>query len=150
VDSWARLPGTRPDGSIDPAVLKAWVDDARKLCAATDRIEICDVKLGEQLACAPADPDGVWPCEGVRDVIEAVPTDEILRGFQVGVANQRGVVTKSMTEGGEQERAIAKKYADHANKIKVSWPRTALALRRLAESYEFQAKREDERVEGRD
>ena len=55
-----------------------------------------------------------------------------------------------MTEGGEQERELAKKYSEFANRVKVSWPRTALALRRLAEQYESDAKREDERVEGRD
>ena len=150
LDSWIGIPGSRPDGSIDASVLKTWIEDARKLCAASDRIEICDIMLGDQLSCAPADPDGVWPCEAVRDVMELVPTDEILRGFDVGVSNQRGVFTKSMTDGGEQERELARKYAEYANKVKVAWPRTALALRRLAEGYEFQAKREDERVEGRD
>ena len=150
LDSWTVIPGQRPDGSVDAAVLASWVDDARKLCAASDRIEICDVTIGEQLSCAPADPDGIWPCEAVRDILESVPTDEILRGFDVGVANQRGAHWKSMTEGGEQERVIAKNYFDFANKVKFKWPRTALALRRIAESYESQAKREDERVEARD
>lgn len=150
LDSWSGIPGRRPDGSIDASVLKDWVEEARKLCAASDRIEICDVMIGDQLSYAPADPDGLWPCEAVRDIFELVPTDEILRGFDVGVSNQRGVVSKSMTEGGEQERQLAKKYGELASKVKVSWPRTALALRRLAEQYESHAKREDERAEARD
>jgi hypothetical protein len=149
LDSWTGIPGSRPDGSIDSSILKGWVDDARKLCAASDRIEICDVMLGDQMSCAPSDSDGTWPCEAVRDVLESVPTEEILRGFEVGVANQRGAHWKSMTDGGEQERELAKKYIEYASKVKVAWPRTALALRRLAERYESEAKREDERVEGR-
>ena len=148
--SWTGIPGSRPDGSIDASVLKAWIEDARKLCTASDRIEICDVMLGDQLSCAPADPDGTWPCEAVREILESVPTDEILRGFEVGVANQRGAHWKSMTEGGEKERELAIKYAEYANKVKVTWPRTALTLRHIAERYESDAKREDERVEGRD
>jgi hypothetical protein len=150
LDSWTGIPGQRPDGSIDAAVLMAWVDDVRKLCTASDRIEICDVKIGEQLTYAPADPDGTWPCEAIREVIEWVPTDEILRGFDVGVSNQRGTHWKSITEGGEQERELARKYFGFADKLRLKWPRTALALRRIAESYELQAKREDERVEARD
>jgi hypothetical protein len=150
LDSWVGIPGRRPDGSIDAAVLRGWVDDVRKLCAASDRIEICDVMLGDQLSCAPADSNGTWPCEAVREILEALPTDQILRGFDCGVANQRGTYSKSITEGGEQERALAKKYAAHADKCRIRWPRTALALRRIAESYEYQAKREDERAEGRD
>lgn len=51
----------------------------------------------------------------VREILELVPTEEILRGFAVGVSNQRGVVSKSMTEGGEQERELVKKYAELAN-----------------------------------
>jgi len=148
--SWTGIPGQRPDGSVDATVLMAWVDDARKLGTASDRIEICDVKIGEQLSCAPADPDGSWPCEPVREVFESVPTDEILRGFDVGVANQRGTHWKSITEGGEQERELARKYFGFADKLRLKWPRTALALRRIAESYKLQAKREDERVETRD
>jgi len=150
LESWAGIPGTRPDGSIDLSVLKVWVEDVRKLCTASDRLEVCDLKIGEQLAFAPADKDGTWPCEAVREILEFVPTDQILRGFDCAVSNKRGSYTKSMNEGGEQERALAKKYSDYANKCKVSWPRTALALRRLAESYEAQAKQEDESVEGRD
>ncbi len=150
LDSWIGIPGTRPDGSIDSTVLKTWVSEARKLCAASKRIEVCDLMIGEQVSCAPADPDGTWPCESVRDILESVPSEEILRGFDCGVANQRGTYTKSMTEGGEQERELARKYQTHADKCKVSWPRTALALRRLAQSYESQAKREDERAEARD
>jgi hypothetical protein len=150
LDSWAGIPGARPDGSIDASVLKDWVQEARKLCAAIDRIEICDVMLGEQLSRAPADPDGLWPCQAVRDVLESVPTDKILEGFIVGVSNQRGVVSKSITEGGEQERELARKYKDLASKVKVSWPRTALTLRRIAERYELDARREDERIESRD
>ena len=114
------------------------------------RIEICDVMIGEQLSHAPADADGTWPCEAVREILELVPTDEILRGFHCGVSNQRGTFTKSMTEGGEQERKLARKYRAYSEKCRVGWPRTGLALRRLAESYEAQGKREDERADGRD
>jgi hypothetical protein len=150
MESWTGIPGSRPDGSIDASVLKTWIEDARKLCAASDRIEICDVMIGDQLSCAPPDPDGGWPCEAVRNILESVPTDEVLRGFEIGVANQRGAHWKSMTEGGEKERELARKYAEYANKVKLAWPRTALTLRRIAERYESDAKREDERVEGRD
>jgi hypothetical protein len=149
LDSWVGIPGARPDGSIDPANLKSWITSARKLCLENKRIEVCDLMIGEQLSCAPADADGAWPCEAVRDIIETFSTDAILRGFDCGVCNQRGTYTKSMTEGGEQERALAKKYQALADRCKLRWPRTALALRRLAQSYESGARREDERAEGR-
>jgi len=55
-----------------------------------------------------------------------------------------------MRDGGEQERELAKKYSDYANRVKIVWPRITSALRRLAEKYEKQANSEDERVDGRD
>ena len=68
----------------------------------------------------------------------------------MGVHNQRGVSTRGMNDGGEQERELVKKYSAYAEKCKVSWPRTAIALRRIAEHYELQAKWQDEHAEARD
>ena len=68
----------------------------------------------------------------------------------MGVHNQRGVTTRGMNDGGEQERELVKKYRAYAEKCKVSWPRTAIALRRIAEHYEAQAKWQDERADARD
>ncbi|MHB8521885.1 MAG: alpha-crystallin domain-containing protein [Limisphaerales bacterium] len=150
LESWARLPGAKTDGTIDADALKNWVTEARRLCTANGKIEVCDLKIGEQLSYGPSDADGSWPCQAVRDVLELVTTDEILRGFDVGVFNQRGVTSRGLKDGGEQERELARKYRAFADKCKVACPRTALALRRIAEHYESEAKWQDERAEGRD
>ena len=150
LESWTGIPGKKPDGTIDSTVLNNWVAEARKQCAANGRIEVCDSKIGEQLSYAPSDGDGSWPCLAVREVFEIIKTDDILSGFEIGVSNQRGVTSRGMKDGGEQERELVKKYGTFAEKCKVSWPRTALALRRIAENYERQAKWNDERAEARD
>ena len=51
-----------------------------------------------------------------------------------------------MREGGAQERALAEKYRTFADASKFEWPKTAAALRRVAEGYEEDARREDARV----
>ncbi len=150
LDSWLGIPGATLDGNIDKATLEAWVSEARSLCKANDRIEVCDLKIGEQLSYAPEEPDGSWPCLAVREVMEAVLGDEILRGFQSGVINQRGVVSRHLNEGGEQERELVAKYRGYAELCKIRWPRTARILRSIAEGYASQARHEDERAEGRD
>jgi len=150
LESWTGLPGAKPDGKIDADSLNSWVVESRKICAETGRIEVCDLKIGEQLSYAPSDEDGSWPCQAVRDVLETVTSDEIVRGFDIGVHNQRGVTSRGMNDGGEQERDLAKKYRTYAENCKVTWPRTALALRRIAEHYVAQAKRYDEHAESRD
>ena len=149
VDSWLLIPGTQANGSIDTNALRSWVTDARKLCLAAKILERCDYEIGMILSLAPVDPDGSWPCAAVREVLEMVPSEHIFRGFSNGVFDQRGVYIKSMSEGGEQERALAGKYRGHAAKCKMRWPRTALLLRRIADSYEGQARHEDEYGESR-
>ena len=42
------------------------------------------------------------------------------------------------------------KHREYAEKCKVSWPRTGLALRRIADYYDAQAKWQDEHAEARD
>ena len=100
-------------------------------------------------ALAPADSDGSWPCQAVRAIFEAVTTDKILWGFDMGIFNQRGITTRSIKAGGEQEREQVKKYRAYAEKCKVAWPRTALALRRIADNYDAHAKWQDELAETR-
>jgi hypothetical protein len=150
LESWTGIPGSRSDGVIDAKVLNDWVNEARKICTANGRIEACDEVIGEQLSYAPLDADDSWPCQPVRDILEAVTTDEILRGFDIGVFNQRRVTSRSLNAGGEQERELVKKYGAYAEKCKVEWPRTAFTLRRIAAGYEAEAKGYDERAETRD
>lgn len=150
LESWTGIPGQKANGTIDPVDLDNWIAAARDLCQANGRLEVCDTTIGEQLSYAPADTDGTWPCLPVRDVLETVTTDEILRGFNRGVHNQRGVTSRGMKDGGEQERALVKNYLAYAEKCKVLWPRAALALRRIAEGYEADAKWQDEHAEARD
>lgn len=150
IESWTGIPGAKLDGFIDAAVLSNWIAEARKICIGNGRIGVCDSKMGEQLSYAPPDADGSWPCETVRDVLETTTTNEIMRGFCGGVFNQHGMTFRGMSDGGEQERDLATKYRAFAEKCKVAWPRTALALRQITEYYERQANREDEHAEARD
>jgi hypothetical protein len=147
--SWETIPGTRDDGTVDDQQLLEWVKVARALCEESGRLEICDIQIGEVFAHAPAESDGSWPCIPVRDVIEEIDSDELIEGFKVGIFNRRGGYSKSPTEGGEQERALAKRYAAYADACDIEWPRTAAALRRVARGYEEKARREDERVQER-
>ena len=73
-------------------------------------------------------------------------SEELDRGIAVGVANGRGVVTKGMREGGRQEWALHARYEQLADGANDRWPRTAAMLRRIAESYRWEAEEEDKRA----
>jgi hypothetical protein len=141
---WRNLPGRRADGTVDGEHLNAWVKDARLALAESDRADIGDEQIGQVLAMSPPGADGIWPAEPVRDIIETIGSPSIEAGIHVGRMNARGPTTRDVFEGGERERKLALQYRDWAKQTASRWRRTSRILRRLAESYEREAAREDE------
>jgi len=149
LDSCSRIPGRRPDGTIDAEALTAFVDRARELAREAGRLKVCDQHLGQILAHAPEDPDGVWPCRAVAALLDRPGFDEVRLGFRTGIYNSRGAVWRGHDEGGEQERALAEKYRKRADRLAIDFPRVAATLRELAETYERQARWADEELRAR-
>ncbi|MFD3813275.1 hypothetical protein [Rhodococcus sp. NPDC058639] len=143
---WRFVPGTREDGTVDGVALNEWLQEARTLLADVDRVEVGELQIGEVLAHAPEDPDGTFPTLPVRDVLEAAPNNRLERGFSVGLSNKRGVTSRGLTDGGQQEYVLAAKYESWADAVHATHPRTASALRYLAESYREEGRRNDEEV----
>jgi len=142
-----RVPGFGGDTDPESALLE-WVSSVRSRAAEIDRTAIADLKIGELLARAPADPvDGLWPHRAVRAAIEKFPSDELRRGVAIGKYNQRGVVSKSLYEGGTQERDLGRTYRDWAVGIRAKWPRTADLLDQIARTWEDEARQADTRAQ---
>lgn len=142
---WKRIPGRQSDGAIDEEQLLQWLETARAMCRDSGHLEFADSRIGEMLANwpQPEDEDTMWPCEEICDAIEEADSDDLDRGFQIGIHNSRGVIMRSPLDGGDLERREAATYRKWAALCDVDWPRTAASLRSVAESYEHDAKRED-------
>lgn len=147
LDGWHEIPGAASGVSVDHLKLTAWIDRARGALAEKGRQRMGDVYIGKLLSASPFDPDGSWPHSAVRDQIERLASNEIDQGFDSGVFNSRGVTTRSLTEGGLQERNLADRYEGFAKRADLKWPRTAALLRHLAQTYRDQARREDASAE---
>jgi hypothetical protein len=114
----------------------------RDACAGLGRLEVADIKIGEMLASAPADENGVWPCEAVRDALEDVHSADIMHGARIGLFNSRGVHWRG--EDGAQERELASKYRAWAEALQYSHPFVSSSLLvGMVERYEHDARRED-------
>jgi hypothetical protein len=150
LDAWHSLPGLQEDGSVDEAVLQGWVSKVRELAGARGRGRVADSYVGKVLASAPVDPDGDWPHAAVRNMLEMLESKEVETGFEIAIHNSRGVVTRSLNEGGVQERALAEKYRKYAEALGDQWPRTAAVLRRVSVSYQAEADEEDREAEFRE
>lgn len=144
--SWSSPPGV-VDGAMDAAALKSWFDQAMELLLAADRVDVGLSGIGEVLVYGPADTDGTWPAAAVRDLFEEKQNDVIESGFTIRIANSRGVTSRGLEDGGTQEVALVAKYLSDAELFKDAWPRTAAILRRLAERYSTEARRNEDRAE---
>jgi hypothetical protein len=147
LDSWRRVPGATDDGEVDANLLKDWVRRARAAKAASGRGAVGDDLIGHVLSASPAGPDAMWPHPAVCDVIEDAASDDLESGFRVGLYNTRGGTWRDPSEGGNQERDLAARYEKFAVAASDRWPRTAAMLRRIAEQYRAEARREDQESE---
>ena len=138
-----RLPGTQPNGTIDPSSFFLFIDEARNFCQEKDRLEVCDMTLGRILAYAPVGGDGIWPFEPARDILERLELEVMRQGFVVGTSNKRGVTSRPPDEGGAQEHNLADKYRSYAKDIRMSYPNLASALDKISDIYEQEGRRED-------
>ena len=143
LNNWNTIPGLREDGTLDADHLKQWVQDARTALADRDRADIGDEQIGRVLSLSPSGNDGTWPAEPVREILESLVSRSLETGVHVGVINGRGVTSRGVFDGGDQERRLAAQYQEWATETSGRWPRTTRVLRGLAEEYERDARRED-------
>ena len=141
-------PGLDDSGHVDIGLLNEWVDNARGRLAKIDRADVGDLMIGTALAACPPDRSGEWPGLAVRTLIERLQSDSVDRGLIVAVRNRRGVTSRSLTDGGDQERELAEKYREYGSRFR-EWPRTSAILANLAESYAYEAAVHDNEAEVR-
>lgn len=137
-----RIPGYDVEGVLSAELLLQWVSKVRQSCNELSRGEVADIHLGELLSHSQVGKDGVWPCEPVRQVMEEIQSERIMRGARTGVFNSRGIHARG--KGGEQERELANRYRTWAQAIQLSHPYVSSnLLMELAKTYEREGSRED-------
>ncbi len=144
--SWKDVPGRSGENIVNERILTDWVRRARSLAGQRGLLEACDSTIGELLANTLDESDGSGPCIPIMEVLEEIGTREILGGWHAGIINKRGPVTKSLREGGVQERELASKYRVFAEAARIDYPETAKTLLEVSRFYEEWARREDERA----
>lgn len=148
LEGMEQIPGRRGESQIDEEVLLRWINAVREKAVEVDRAALADQKIGQILAHASEDhEDGGWPHRVVRNVIEWLMAEHIDRGLMIERYNMRGVFTKSLYEGGAQERDLASQYRGWADISRSQWPRMAGVLETIAQDWENQARREDMKAE---
>jgi hypothetical protein len=132
-------------GVIDQEVMLRWINEVRKLAKVAKRSEIADVYIGHILAHA-APELGIWPPVPISIALEKLKAPTIEDGIITERYNMRGVVTRAVFEGGEQERELARTHREWLEGRR-EYPRTAALLGRMADSWDREAELEDTRAE---
>jgi addiction module HigA family antidote len=141
LDQIRRIPGTGSDRKIDAGDLTMWLTQVRELCAQCGRAEIADHCIGGLLSKAPPESTGVWPCLPVCEAMERIASQDIAKGFIVGVHNARGAHWRG--EGGGQERELAAKYRGWSQQLAFDYPYVGSVLESIAASYDREAEWHD-------
>lgn len=147
LSSWNRVPGYQTDGTVKEDEFNAWIDTAIMELREAKRYAVGLNHIGRMLVAAPADPDGGRPPTSVRRLFERLQDDHVEDGYFVEALNRRGVTSRGLEDGGEQERALVDRYRADAERFADQWPRTAAILRKIVKSYESEARRNDESAE---
>lgn len=84
--------------------------------------------------------NGVWPCPPICEAMEAIASEHIARGFQIGI-NARGVYWRG--EGGSQERELAAQYSNWAQQLAFDYPYVSSVIESIAALYDSRAQWHD-------
>ncbi|WP_095206133.1 HigA family addiction module antitoxin [Paenibacillus sp. O199] len=141
LDRVRMIPGTDENGKVDAVALASWLTEVRRLCRECGRADIGDQCLGQLLSRSPVTEGGSWPSEEVCEAMEGIASQQVGKGFYIGVRNSRGVHWRG--EGGEQERQLATRYHAMAERLYFDYPYVGGILEDIAKSYEHDARWQD-------
>jgi len=132
------IPGTDWGGVFHEDTFSAWLQKVKLWARENDRYEVAMQTVGNGLSYAPVDEDGLL-CEPVLCMtLNASDAEEIRKGYNLGIFNQRGA--HFVDSEGKAERALAQKYNTAAEKAEeLGYSRYSELLKRISEGYIFEA-----------
>lgn len=142
LSAWDSPPGL-VNGVMNADLLRAWVDRAMELLEERGRTEVGLQHIGQVLGHTPPDADGTWPGVVVRDLLEDMQLEHMDTGLYLHIVNGRGVTSRGLEDGGDQELKLAADYRAKADALADHAPRVAGLFRRIAGSYETDARRNE-------
>jgi len=137
---WKTPPGTKEDGTFNADHFNEWLRRVKEVSIESGHLEVAMIHIGEVLIYAPSDPDGLWIHRAVATALNDRDADGMRKGYGTATYNSRGV--RFVDPTGKPEKELAEHFRHKAEDIEnAGFHRFATALRDLAQSYEWEAKR---------
>jgi len=127
------------DGNIDSEELKIWIDEFKKLLEEQKQLSLLGSSLGRLFAYSPVGKDGYYPHEAIRLIIEENSDEHLRNSYVVETCNRRGIYYPN---AGKEEKEIALKYKENADRIRNSSFETAKIYDALFENYNYTSAQE--------
>jgi hypothetical protein len=136
------------DGELTSESGNAWVPAGKSFWEMSCEAQIPQIARRELLmqSSMRRDAPNVWPIGPVRDLLNRPEMEGMRAAFAMGARNKRGMTTRTLDEGGRQERHLAATYRSHALALHNSHLNVAAILDELASGYEGDGFREDIRA----
>ncbi|MGG0747253.1 trypsin-like serine protease [Priestia megaterium] len=131
------------DKNVSIKQLEAWVKAFLEEIDKSGHEKVGRQILGECFSYSPITDDNVFPLPEICKVFEKYYTEDIGKGFLLGVMNSRGVF---MGTQGKEEELLATKYAEYAKKIRIRFPKVSSELLKISDSYKNEALQEREQA----
>ncbi len=144
LNDWHPFKKLALDEMSSAELLNEFADEFVRIATERGYLAIALNYLGKVLARTPPEADGIWPHESIRGLLERMDAhDELKNAFIAGRFTDRGVTTRSIGEGGEQERQLSQKYRLWQDALSIRWPVTSGLLGRIAADFDRDAVRMD-------
>lgn len=134
-----QVPGLSGHREVDHIALTAWIQRAQELADELDLRDVCDSCIGQLLAHTP----NLTKSQAVLAALDLPSAERLRDGLSMGIVNRRGMTSRGVFDGGDQERALAQNYRSIAASLHAEFPRVAALFEDLAQYYESEAKRFD-------
>lgn len=132
-------PGVDWNGKFHENVFQSWMASVKAWSLENDRYEVAMQTVGSGLAYAELD-DEKLPPKVIMEELNKAENEELRRGYDIGIVNQRGIHT--IDPEGKPEFKLAADYEMKAGLAeKKGYSRYAELLRGIAEQYRREASR---------
>lgn len=144
-----RVPGTRADGRVDGERLGSWMEEVFSQFDGSEREERqmmsrAAMTVGELLSAAPADPDGVWPCQAVCEVIERQESQRPLLMMFWEFSNGAVRRLEDFSYGSQaiagfkydRRRELGGLCCENSKRVASEFPKMSETLKMIADRYE--------------